>query len=65
MDDSPGSLAQQLEAKISKLKDALRYWKTWEAEYEGLKEELEGMEGLTAPEMVWSKTGPIVADSRR
>jgi hypothetical protein len=61
MDDSPSSLAQQLEAKISKLKDALHYWKTWEAEYEGLKEELEGAEELTAPEMVRKKISP---DSR-
>jgi unconventional prefoldin RPB5 interactor 1 len=52
MAESPGLLGQQLEAKISKLKDALYYWKTWEAEYEGLKEELEEQDEPTAQEMV-------------
>jgi unconventional prefoldin RPB5 interactor 1 len=54
MDEPPDSLSQQLEAKISKLKDALHYWKTWEAEYEGLKEELDEQEEPTAQEMVGS-----------
>jgi unconventional prefoldin RPB5 interactor 1 len=30
----------QLEEQISKLRKALRHWQTWDAEYEGLKEEL-------------------------
>jgi hypothetical protein len=51
-DDMEESLSQQLEAKISRLKDALHYWKTWEAEYEGLKEELEGKHEPSAQEMV-------------
>jgi hypothetical protein len=54
MDESPGSLSQQLDVKISKLNDALHYWRTWEAEYEGLKEELDGQEEPTAQEMVGS-----------
>jgi hypothetical protein len=54
MDEPPDSLSQQLEAKISKLKDALHYWKTWEAEYEGLKEELDEQVEPTAQEMVGS-----------
>jgi hypothetical protein len=52
MDESLGSLSQQLEAKISKLKDALHYWKSWEAEYEGLKEELDEQVEPSAQEMV-------------
>jgi hypothetical protein len=52
MAESSGSLSQQLEAKISKLKDALQYWKIWEAEYEGFKEELEMLDEPTAQEMV-------------
>src|SRR6266511_1936100 len=30
----------QLEEQISKLRKSLRHWQTWDAEYEGLKEEL-------------------------
>lgn len=33
----------QLEENISKLKKSLQYWQTWEAEYEGLKEEISGL----------------------
>lgn len=31
---------QRLEENVTKLRTALRHWKTWDAEYEGLKEEL-------------------------
>ena len=34
-------LREQLEDSIAKLRDTLKYWQTWEAEYEGFKEELE------------------------
>jgi len=34
-------LRQKLEANIAKLRNALSYWQTWEAEHEGLKEEVE------------------------
>jgi len=30
----------QLEISVAKLRKSLRYWQTWEAEYEGLKEEI-------------------------
>lgn len=30
----------QLQENISKLQKSLQYWQTWEAEYEGLKEEI-------------------------
>lgn len=33
----------QLEENISKLQKSLQYWQTWEAEYEGLKEEISGL----------------------
>jgi unconventional prefoldin RPB5 interactor 1 len=35
------TLENQLEGKLNKLRQTLRYWQTWEAEYEGFKEELE------------------------
>jgi unconventional prefoldin RPB5 interactor 1 len=35
------SLRVNLETAISKLRKTLQYWQKWEAEYEGLKEELE------------------------
>src|ERR1700712_1021753 len=46
-------LRETLEGTIAKLQKTLRYWQTWEAEYEGLKEELEA-EGSepSAEEMV-------------
>ncbi|KAL1589810.1 hypothetical protein WHR41_01575 [Cladosporium halotolerans] len=41
---------QLLEANVQKLRQSLKHWQTWEAEYEGLKEELvaTGPEDLTA-----------------
>ena len=30
----------QLEQNVAKLRDSLRYWQTWEIEYEAMKEEL-------------------------
>lgn len=30
----------QLEEKVAKLRKSLQHWRTWDAEYEGLKEEL-------------------------
>lgn len=30
----------QLEESLSELQKSLQYWQTWEAEYEGLKEEI-------------------------
>lgn len=40
----------QLEESITKLRQALRHWQTWEAEYEGLKEEIEGFDGEPTPQ---------------
>jgi hypothetical protein len=34
-------LRGQLQSTLEKLQNTLRYWQTWEAEYEGFKEELE------------------------
>ena len=30
----------QLEETVAKLRNSLRHWQTWEAEYEGMKEEI-------------------------
>jgi unconventional prefoldin RPB5 interactor 1 len=38
---------RQLEQNVTELRGLLQHWQTWEAEYEGLKEELEGL-GSTA-----------------
>ncbi|KAF2398715.1 hypothetical protein EJ06DRAFT_531811 [Trichodelitschia bisporula] len=44
---------QDLESSVNKLRNALRFWQTWEAEYEGFKEELEALETEpTVDEMV-------------
>ena len=32
---------QQLEENVAKLRKTLQHWRTWDAEYEGLKEEIE------------------------
>ncbi|KAL8963922.1 MAG: hypothetical protein Q9183_004844 [Haloplaca sp. 2 TL-2023] len=32
---------QRLQANVEKLKESINYWQTWEADYEGLKEELQ------------------------
>jgi len=51
-----GSLAEvernrlRLEENVTKLRISLQHWQTWEAEYEGLKEEIEGFEGEPATE---------------
>ncbi|KAL9094867.1 MAG: hypothetical protein Q9165_002816 [Trypethelium subeluteriae] len=34
-----------LEDNINELEKSLRHWQTWEAEYEGLKEEIQGLSG--------------------
>ena len=31
----------QLEENVAKLRKSLQHWRTWDAEYEGLKEELQ------------------------
>lgn len=36
---------QGLEDNLQKLRQSLKHWQTWEAEYEGLKEELQGVHG--------------------
>lgn len=44
MEASLTSLAQQrelLEQKIAQLRKSLKHWQIWEAEYEGLKEEIQ------------------------
>ena len=35
---------QQLEGNISKLQESLYHWRTWEAEYDGLREEINNLE---------------------
>lgn len=43
----------QLEESVAKLRQSLLYWQTWEAEYEGLKEEILGLgEKYTEAELV-------------
>lgn len=34
----------RLEENVSKLRKSLQYWQTWEAEYEGMKEEIQGLD---------------------
>ena len=34
----------RLEDNVAKLRKSLQYWQTWEAEYEGMKEEIEGLD---------------------
>lgn len=41
--DSVERLRENLENNVAKLRKALSYWQTWEAEHEGLKEELQGL----------------------
>ena len=33
----------ELEKNVADLRKSLKHWQTWEAEYEGLKEEIEGL----------------------
>lgn len=33
----------QLEDNVTRLRKSLQHWQLWEAEYEGLKEEIEGL----------------------
>lgn len=35
----------QLEETVANLRKSLQYWQTWEAEYEGLKEEISALGG--------------------
>jgi unconventional prefoldin RPB5 interactor 1 len=58
--DSTGldRLRDQLEDSISKLGTTLKYWQTWEAEYEGFKEELELFEEEPSQEQM-VQTNPV------
>ena len=38
--DAAEKKRKDLEDNVTKLRESLRHWQTWEAEYEGLKEEL-------------------------
>jgi unconventional prefoldin RPB5 interactor 1 len=50
--DELENLRLKLETNIAKLRKALSYWQTWEAEHEGLVEELEELgENASAKEM--------------
>jgi unconventional prefoldin RPB5 interactor 1 len=40
----------RLEKHVSELQKALKHWQTWEAEYEGLKEEIIAFKGDPQPE---------------
>lgn len=42
-----------LEENVKKLQESLRHWQTWEAEYEGLQEEMLGLgDGHTEARLV-------------
>lgn len=43
---------QSLELNVAKLQQSLKHWQTWEAEYEGLKEEILGVEEKLTPEIL-------------
>lgn len=48
----------QLEASVDKLRKALQHWQTWEAEYEGLKEEIQSLpENATPSELAKAALG--------
>lgn len=46
------NLRRELEESLTKLRASLRYWQTWEAEYEGLKEEVERLPREAKPDDV-------------
>lgn len=43
-----------LEENIAKLRKALQHWRTWDAEYEGVKEDLLAFEGPASDEQLVS-----------
>ncbi len=52
--DDMEQLRSDLEEKVTKLRKSLRTWQTWEAEYEGLKEEIQALKGKpSAAKLVW------------
>lgn len=53
----------QLEENISKLQKSLQHWQTWEAEYEGLKEEILGLDDGHTFEQLVSQAGKQQIDS--
>ena len=53
----------QLEKNISKLQKSLQHWQTWEAEYEGLKEEISGLGNRHTLEQLVSKARKRQIDS--
>ena len=60
-------LRQNLEDQIEKLRQSLRYWRTWEAEYEGFKEELTAIDHEPSTEeilKIGSEFGGDVIDEK-
>lgn len=42
-------MRQRLEETMAKLRKSIQYWQTWEAEYEGLKEDIGALSGDADP----------------
>ena len=50
----------QLEEHVIKLQKSLQTWQTWEAEYEGLKEEISGLENEPTKEVLVSSAPSLL-----
>ena len=50
----------ELEANVAKLQKALYHWRTWDAEYEGLKEELQKLSETPSSEEIVPKLSTLV-----
>jgi hypothetical protein len=47
-----GETRESLEKRLDKLRANLKYWRTWEVEYEACKEEIDELDEITAEQMV-------------
>ena len=47
----------QLEKNVEELRNSLRYWQLWEAEYEGFKEEISGLGDKAKEKELVSRAG--------
>lgn len=66
--DSVEQQRAELEASLLKLRGSLNHWRTWDAEYEGLKEELDELEEPVSENQIVSQdvaSGPCATDPLR
>lgn len=60
--DEVESRRLQLEENVAKLRKSLQQWRTWDFEYEGLKEEISNLEDVQSEADCVSVSAPLASE---